>query len=136
MTLFGKRYVPLELDDAEYNMLIAEIIARDWNVSDIELNDNLVQMIKKSNYKLSAEVNCDWSRSEGDESITIYASQTEGPFRRKESELIRKQREYYWFDYDDIPETQDNGDFSEIKAYEIEDTYYENLDELFSYMFK
>lgn len=119
-----------------YDQLTAEILTKDWNLYDLKLNDNLAQMLTNSNYKTSPNINCSWSRGDGDEGITIHASQTEGPFRRLEGELIRKQGEYYWFDYDDIPPTQSNGDFSEIKAYEIGDNYDEELDVLFSYMFK
>lgn len=124
------------LQESSYDKLIAEIITKDWNRYDLQLNDELAQMITTSNYQVSPEVNCDWARGEGDESIVICISQTEGPFRRAEGELIRKQGEYYWFDYDDIHATQHHGDFSRIDAYEIDNSYDKDLDVLFSYMFQ
>lgn len=124
------------LQESSYNQLTAEILTKDWDEYDLKLNDVLAQIIIESDYKISSQVNCDWSRGEGDESIGVFSSQTDGPFRRKEGELLRKQGEYYWFDYDDIPETQNNGDYSGIKAYYIDDCYDEELDLLFSYMFK
>lgn len=118
-----------------YDQLTAEILTIDWNAYDLKLNDDLVQMLTSSDYSVS-QTNCNWSRGNGDESIIVHSAQTEGPFLREEGELIRKQGEYYWFDYDDIPETQNNGDYSEIKAYRIDDSYDTDLDVLFSYMFK
>lgn len=122
--------------EAVYDQWTAEIYTKDWTSHDLKMDNDLEQMLINSNYKKSLTVNCDWSRGDGDEAITVYCAQTEGPFRRTEGELIRKQGEYYWFDYDDIPETQNNGDFSKIKAYEISNAYDEELDLLFSYMFK
>lgn len=118
-----------------YDQFTAEILTKDWNTYDSKLNDKLTQMLMRSGFG-ECNVNCSWARGDGDEGIVVYSSQTEGPFRRKEGELIRKHGEYYWFDYDDIPETQDNGDYSDIKAHEIEDGYDEELNVLFSYMFK
>lgn len=118
-----------------YDRLTAEILTKDWNTYDLELNDALTQMLTGSSYTDSVE-NCSWSRGDGDESIIVYSSQTSGPFRREEGELIRKHGEYYWFDYNDIPEDQNNGDYSMIKAHGIDDSYNEDMDVLFSYMFK
>lgn len=131
----AEEYLRISLETA-YDQLTAEILTKDWNMYDLNLNDRLSQMLITSDYTVSSGVGCDWSRGEGDESIIIHSSQTEGPFRREEGELIRKQGEYYWFDYDDIPEAQNNGDFSEIMAYVIGDIYDDDLDTLFSYMFK
>lgn len=119
-----------------YNQLTAEILTKDEKTCDIKLNDTLSQLLTNSDYTVSSDVNCNWSRSKGDESIVIYSSQTQEPFRRKKGELIRKKGEYYWFDYGDIPETQHNADFSAISAYEISNRYDKELDVLFSYMFQ
>ena len=119
-----------------YDRWSAEVLTEDWNEYNLELNDALKQMLINTDYKISSEINCCWSRGEGDESIEVYSFQSDGPFRRAEGELLQKRGEYYWFDYDDIPPTQDNGDFSGIKAYEIDNCYNEELDILFSYMFK
>lgn len=124
------------LQESSYDQLTAEIITKDWNMYDLKLNDALTQMIINANYEISDDVGCDWSRGEGDESILVHSSQKNGPFRRAEGELIRKQGEYYWFDYDDIPETQNNEDHSKMKAYKIDSGYDEELDVLFSYMFQ
>lgn len=120
--------------EVAYDRLIAEILTDDWGVFDLALNDSLSQMLAESDYTVSSEVKCDYSRGEGDERITIYSYQTKGFFRKKEGELLRKNNEYYWFDYDDIPASQNNEDFSSIHAYEINDRYDEELDVLFSYM--
>ena len=102
---------------------------------DWALDEDLARMLADEDYTVSA-VDCSWSHANGDEGINVYACQTEGPFRRQAGELLRKQGEYYWFDYGDIPETQNNGDFSGIQAYAIPDSYDEALDELFSLMFQ
>lgn len=119
-----------------YDRLSAELLTEDLNTYDLALNDSLSRMLAEADYTVSAEVKCDWSRGEGDESIVVYSYQTKGPFRQKEGELLRKRNEYYWFDYDDIPASQNNEDHSGISAYEIDDRYDEELDLLFSYMFK
>lgn len=120
-----------------YDQLTAEIITKDWNMIDLQLSDKLSEMIE-NRYFINSDSSetCDWSRGDGDESICIYAAQSEGPFRRAEGELIRKQGEYYWFDYDDIPSQHNNADFSNMHAHQIPDGYDEDLDQLFSYMFQ
>lgn len=119
-----------------YNEWSAEILTKDWNSCDRKLNENLKEMLVNKKYKLNFTINCNYSRAEGDESIIVHSFQAKGPFRRQEGELLRKKGEYYWFDYDDIPKTQNNGDFSKINAYEIDDIYDDELEQLFSYMFK
>lgn len=122
--------------ETAYDLLTAEIITNDWNVYDLPLNEALTHMLTEEEYSLCPDVGCDWSRGEGDESIVVYSSQTDGPFRRKEGELLRRQGAYYWFDYADIPTAQNTGDFSSICAYAIDARYTEALDVLFSYMFQ
>lgn len=122
--------------DTAYDRWSAEIWTEGGNTYNWELNGALKQTLINSEYKISSEIDCGWSRGEGDESVTVYSFQSDGPFRRAEGELLQKQGEYYWFDYDDIPATQDNGDFSGIRAYEIDDSHDKELDALFSYMFK
>lgn len=122
--------------EAVYDQWTAEIYTKDWISHDLKMDNDLEQMFIDSNYKISSKINCDWSRGDGDESIIVHCAQTDGPFRRAEGELLRKQGEYYWFDYDDISATQNYVDFSKIKAYEISDSYDKELDILFSYMFK
>lgn len=129
-----EKYLEISRRDS-YKHLTAEIFTEDWFMYDLELNENLVQMLTSRDYQLDPNVNCDWSRGDGDESITIYAYQTDGPFCRPEGELMQKQGQYYWFDYDDIPETQNNGNHSGISAYKIPDSYDADLDALFLHMF-
>ena len=50
------------------------------------------------------------------------------------SDEWEKYGEYYWFDYDDIPATQNNADYTGILAYEIDDSYDSVLETLFSYL--
>lgn len=124
------------LHETAYDQLVVEVITSNWNYYDSKLNEELSQMLMDSNYKISPDVNCDCSRGDGDEWMIVYSIQTEGPFRQDEGKLLRKQGEYYWFDYDDIPEMQSHVDSSKIMAYEIDDCYDEELDRLFSFMFK
>lgn len=143
--LIASRYFCLEskvekykeiLQEVAYDRWSAEIITKDYNMFDQQLNDDLTKMLLNSNYTLNPKVNCNTDRSDGDEWIIVHTYQTDGPFRRAEGELIRKQGQYYWFDYDDVPATQNNADYSKICAYEIDDSYDEQLDELFSYLYK
>ena len=119
-----------------YAQLYAQIITEDWGTCDLPLDTSIAQMLVNEAYTVSPTVNCSWSRGKGDESITVYSAQQNSPFIRKEGELLRKQGVHYWFDYDDIPATQENADYSGIKAYVIADAYDEVLDVLFSYMFQ
>lgn len=117
-----------------HNILTAEIRTEDGFIWDLTLSQTLSEMIINKQYSVSLDVNCDWSRGDGDEFINVHSTQQEGPFIRHEGSIIRKGGEYYWFDYDDIPPTQDNADYSGIMAYEIDDRYDAELDQLFSYV--
>ena len=128
-------YYTYVLNNLPYDKLIAEITTSDWNLYDSELTSELSNMLLNEVYTLS-NIGCNWSRGSGDESVVIYSVQTEGIFRKPEGELLRKDNEYYWFDYDDIPETQSNGYYGDIMAYRIDDSYDDELDIVFSYMFK
>lgn len=121
------------LDKIPYDRLCTEIEAKNSKYYTLDLNSALSSVIINEDYTRS-EQTCDWSRGEGDEGIAIYSYQSNGVFRIKLGELIRKQGEYYWFDYDDIPPNHNNADYSGIFAYAIDNEHDENLDVLFSRM--
>ena len=123
------------LNNFQYDLLTAEITTYDWELYDLELTSEISDMLRNEDYTVS-DVGCDWVRGSGDESVMVYSVQTKGPFREPEGELLRKDGEYYWFDYDDIPETQSNGYYGDIAAYSIDDKCDDALDVIFSKMFK
>ena len=113
--------------------IVTAVIPTDNGYWDLTLNDTLSEMIMNAQYILSEDVNCDYSFSNGDKWIDIHLAQPNTPFIKREGMLLNKNGQYYWFDYDDIPPTQNNANYSGIKAYEIDDKYDTELDQLFSY---
>ena len=115
-----------------YDLFTAQIETRNWTIWDLTLSNTVSQMLKDKEYTLSDTVNCGIEYES--KRIIIHAKMCGTPFIRKDGELICKNGQYYWFDYDDIPPTQNNANYSGIMAYEIDDRYDAELDQLFSYI--
>ncbi len=115
-----------------YDLFTAQIETRNWTIWDLTLSNTVSQMLKDKEYTLSDTVNCGIEYES--KRIIIHAKMCGTPFIRKDGELICKNGQYYWFDYDDIPSTQNNADYNEIMAYEINDRYDAELDRLFSFV--
>lgn len=117
-----------------YNIFTVRIPNQDDVLHDILLEQSLKDMLSNANYTKSKEVNCDHYAEGTGEMIEIHTKQNNTPFIRYEGALLKKYGEYYWFDYDDIPATQNNADYTGILAYEIDDSYDSVLETLFSYL--
>lgn len=114
-----------------YDLYTAHIETKDYSYWDLTLSATLSQMLEEKEYTISNTVNCGLEYES--KHIVIQAKKRSSPFLRTEGEIIFKDGQYYWFDYDEIPPTQNNADYSGIKAYEIDDKYDGELDLLFSY---
>ena len=123
------------LENISLDSMIAVIETKDCNLYDLKLCDEVRTMLEKEDYTLTEDVSCYWLRGDGDEGINVYSTQTDGPFRYAEGELIRKKGQYYWYDYDDVADLWYSNP-ADITAYSIDDSYDSYLDELFSYMLK
>ncbi len=109
-------------------------IGDDFNFRKTELDDSTAEMLfSLDETDRSDTVDCNFSRGNNDESIEVNAFEDKGIFCIGRGQILRKSGEYYWFDYDDVPPEQDNGDYSGIKAYVIDDSYDEIMDKYFSY---
>ena len=125
------------LHESEYNIILAEITTKNWEYYDIRIDGDLSKAINDLDKNdLSGSVDCDYDRSRGDESVAVYSTSDGSPFRYPMGEILRKNGEYYWFDYDDARETEAIEDHTVLQAYVINDKYDETLDSLFSRMFK
>lgn len=114
-----------------YDLYTAHIETKDYSYWDLTLSGTLSQMLEEKEYTISNTVNCGVEYES--KHIVIQAKKRSSPFLQIEGEIIFKDGQYYWFDYDDIPPTQNNANYSGIKAYEIDDKYDAELDLLFSY---
>ncbi len=125
-------------EETPYDMWVAVIETRHDNRYDLELSESIANMLSSKDYTAGTGVDCSWSRGDGDEGIWIYKVQSEGPFRIEAGELIRKDGEYYWVDYDDLNKAEEGQWLScyDVEAYSIGEEYDAELDKLFSYMFK
>lgn len=117
-----------------FDVFTASIPNQDGVRHDVLLDNSLKNMLLNANYTKSTEVACDYYADENGQMIEIHTKQNNTPFIRYEGALLKKYGEYYWFDYDDIPATQNNADYTGILAYEIDDSYDSVLETLFSYL--
>ena len=114
---------------------VAVITNKNWQEYDVVVDDRLAALVQApGSLSKSASVNCSTSRARDDEEIPIVRKQSAGPFRRSIGAFIRKDGEYYWFDYADIPAEQNNADYRGILAYELPDDVDAILDKLFDRM--
>lgn len=113
----------------------AEIILSDDCITNrVPISDELLYSIDNVHI-VANNVGCDINRSVGDEYIEIISYDENGILYSPKGQLLRKDNVYYWFDYNLIPEDQDNADYSHIDPYIIEGNTQE-LDRLFSYVFR
>ena len=129
------RYASLMKDPKE--IWAAEVVTADGGYYDFTVDSEIVSAISSfsEESKIVSE-NCEVNRLKGDEAIAILAMQSTGPFRQALGELLFKNGKYYWFDYSDIPEGQNNSDYSGIEAYAFPEELYEKIGKLFQMMNK
>ena len=130
-----ERYTSLMNDPKD--IWVAEVVTVDRGYYDFTVDGEIVSAISSfSEESKIASENCAVNRLKGDESIAVFAGQSSGPFRQALGELLLKKSEYYWFDYSDIPEGQNNSDYSGIEPYAFPEELYEKIEKLFQMMNK
>ena len=70
-------------------------------------------------------MNCEINRSRGQEHIPVIMYESNHLFYKSIGELLYKNNQYYWYDYNEHP-----------FPHPISKEYYQKLDKLFSYMYK
>ena len=139
------KYYCLESSVEKYNALLhapkdiytAEITGNGRDYYDVILDNEIASAVNSlSKDDKSADVDCSSVSAKGEYSISVYIKSDTGPFRYALGEILYKNGEYYWFDYSDIPDDQNNADYTGIPAYELPDEAYEELAGLFDRTYK
>lgn len=123
--------------DAPKQTYVAEITNNGIDYYDVILDDDIISAVtSRTASDVSSDVNCGYVRADGEDSIIIYVKSDTGPFRSAIGEILYKNGEYYWFDYSDIPESQNNADYTGISAYSLPDEADEEIKLLFDRVMK
>ena len=105
----------------------------DWR--DVLLSEDYMLMMNSINDAVQdMNENCSTSHAENQESIPIVIYESNQIFYREYGELIYKNNQYYWYDYNGHPYPHSVA--HENHPYIIDKQFYDLLDELFSYMYK
>ena len=124
------KYYSKILENANPINYCAQIEQKDYNSKDISLSDELVKAIREAeNNKKNLTVDTSTNRSSGEEHIFIHAYENNMIFYQFKGELLYKNEEYYWYPYQGYPDYTSN-------PYQIDEKYYNELKELFSYMYQ
>lgn len=139
------KYYCLESSVEKYNALLhapkdiytAEITGNGRDYYDVILDNEIASAVNSlSKDDKSADVDCSSVSAKGEYSISVYIKSDTGPFRYALGEIHYKNGEYYWFDYSDIPDDQNNADYTGIFAYVLPDEADEELAVLFDRIYK
>ncbi len=118
------------LKNAEPIYHYAQIEQTDGNSKDIPISEEIVKAITEAEYgEKDLTVDTSTSRSEGEELVFIHAYEENVIFYQFKGELLYKKGKYYWYPYQGFPDYTSN-------PYPIDEKYYSELKELFSYMYQ
>ena len=118
------------LSKAEPEKYSAQIVQKDTHTKNIPVSDNVVKALKEAEKgKKDLSVDTAINRSLGEESIRVYAYEANNIFYQNQGELLYKNSKYYWYPYNGLPNYSSS-------PYVIDNVYYEELEKVFSYMFK
>lgn len=125
------------LSNAPKNTYVAQIAGHDYVSYDVILDGEIVSaVVSRTKNDVREDVGCDTSHAKSEYSVTVYAKSDHGPFRRAAGEIIKKNGDYFYFDYSDIPKDQNNADYSGIFAYDLPDGINEKINGLFERILK
>ncbi len=118
------------LKSAEPINYCAQIEQTDCNSKDIPISDEIVKAITEAESReKDLTVDTATSSSEGEENIFIHAYEENMIFYQFKGELLYKNKKYYWYAYQGFPDYTSH-------PYLIDEKYYSELEELFSYMYQ
>lgn len=118
------------LQNTKPSKYYAQIEQLDLNIKNIALNSVTVKAIKEAEKgEVDTTVTTSTNRSNGEGFIPVLAFDKEHIFYQFQGELLYKNEKYYWYGYQGFP------DYS-AHPYLIDEKYYDELYELFSYLHK
>lgn len=113
------------LNNATPQNYFANIEQKDNNYKMISISNNIVEAINNAeNHEKDLSV-----KTLGEESIVIVAFEKYHIFYQQQGELLYENGKYYWYPYQGLPNYSDS-------PYLIDETYYNEIEKLFSYMHK
>lgn len=118
------------LKNAEPIKYYAQIEQTDYNSKDIPISEEIVKAITEAeNGEKDLTIDTGTSRSKGEEFIFVHAYEENLIFYQFKGEFLYKNKKYYWYPYQGLPEYSSH-------PYPIDEKYYEELEKLFSYMYQ
>ncbi len=107
-----------------------QIEQKDLNTKNVAVSSSIVQAItdaKKGD--VVTNVKCGTDRSKGEEFIPVLAFEENHIFYQFQGELLYKNGKYYWYGYQGLPDYSSH-------PYLIDESYYNELNKLFSYLYE
>lgn len=113
------------LANAKATEYYAQIEQKDLNYKNVPLTETALEAILKAEESLPDSS----TDSTGEVWIPVLAYEENHIFYKSQGEILYKQDKYYWYPYQGLPDYSSH-------PYPINETYYEDLDKLFSYMYQ
>lgn len=118
------------LSDAVPNDYYVQIEQKDWLTKTLAVNDFITEAITEAEKgeKITTVKNST-DRSMGEDYIPVIAFEENHIFYQFKGEILYKRRKYYWYGYQGLP------DYT-AHPYLIDESYYDELDEIFKFLYK
>ncbi len=103
---------------------------KDMNTKNVAISNSIVQAIKEAEKgDVDTTVKNGTNRSNGEEYLPVLAFEENHIFYQIQGELLYKNGKYYWYGYHGLPDYSSH-------PYLIDESYYNELNKLFSYLYE
>ena len=123
------------IENFENTYTYAVITQNDWNQKEHLLNGDYEDLINNlKTLPQDTTLDCGFSRNYGEDSVPIITYEKNHIFYKSDGELLYKQENYFWYDYDN---TENPTQYAyQTHPYPLDEKYYDQLNSIFSLMWK